>query len=105
MKKSLVLSLCLLCALVLCACGDTAASQNNTAYVGNYVCTGITMDGLAMNPEGKWLELHADGTATTFLTAASNEAEWQLSGGGLHHDPLPGKTVATGTLPKQPAHP
>ena len=65
MKKSLVLSLCLLCALVLCACGDTAASQNNTAYVGNYVCTGITMDGLAMNPEGKWLELHADGTATT----------------------------------------
>ena len=34
MKKSLVLSLCLLCALVLCACGDTAASQNNTAYVG-----------------------------------------------------------------------
>ena len=80
MKKSLVLSLCLLCALVLCACGDTAASQDNTAYVGNYVCTGITMDGLAMNPEGKWLELHADGTATTFLTAASNEAEWQLSG-------------------------
>ena len=33
MKKSLVLSLCLLCALVLCACGDTAASQDNTAYV------------------------------------------------------------------------
>ena len=27
MKKSLVLSLCLLCALVLCACGDTAASE------------------------------------------------------------------------------
>ena len=52
MKKSLVLSLCLLCALALCACGDTAASQDNTAYVGNYVCTGITMDGLTMNPEG-----------------------------------------------------
>jgi len=97
MKKSLVLSLCLLCALVLCACGDTAASQDNTAYVGNYVCTGITMDGLAMNPEGKWLELHADGTATTFLTAASNEAEWQLSGEAFTMT-IAGKTVATGTL-------
>lgn len=97
MKKSLVLSLCLLCALALCACGDTAASQDNTAYVGNYVCTGITMDGLAMNPEGKWLELHADGTATTFLTAASNEAEWQLSGEAFTMT-IAGKTVATGTL-------
>ncbi len=98
MKKiSGSLPLCLLCALVLCACGDTAASQDNTAYVGNYVCTGITMDGLAMNPEGKWLELHADGTATTFLTAASNEAEWQLSGEAFTMT-IAGKTVATGTL-------
>ncbi len=95
--KNLWFSPSVCCALVLCACGDTAASQDNTAYVGNYVCTGITMDGLAMNPRGKWLELHADGTATTFLTAASNEAEWQLSGEAFTMT-IAGKTVATGTL-------
>lgn len=52
---------------------------------------------LTMNPAGKWVQLHADGTMTTFLTEGSDEAEWTVSGENFTMT-VAGKTVGTGTL-------
>lgn len=88
MKKRLIFLFTLTLILGLAACGGTAgnssaATRADPAYLGRYLCTGITMDELSMNPDGKWLQLNADGTVTIFLTEESDEAEWRLEGENL----------------------
>lgn len=96
MKRNRLLCCCLLLALLLTGCGGSeGASQDNSAYLGKYLCTGITMDGLAMNPQGKWLTLNRDGTVDFFLTEETGEAEWSLSGERLTLS-VAGETVASG---------
>ena len=102
MKK--LLRFLLICTLTigLSACESNASNPQTTGnadadYLGKYLCTGITLDGLTMNPNGKWLELNADGTVTTFLTEEADEAEWKLEGENFTMT-LAGKMVGTGTL-------
>lgn len=102
MKKRLIFLFTLTLILGLAACGGTAgnssaATRADPAYLGRYLCTGITMDELSMNPDGKWLQLNADGTVTIFLTEESDEAEWRLEGENLTIT-IAGKTVGTGKL-------
>ena len=85
MKKISVIFLAGLLSVGLTACQtsptpDGDATQANIAYLGRYDCVSIAMDQLTMNPAGKWVQLHADGTMTTFLTEGSDEAEWTVSG-------------------------
>lgn len=91
MKK--LLRFLLICTLTigLSACESNASNPQTTGnadadYLGKYLCTGITLDGLTMNPNGKWLELNADGTVTTFLTEEADEAEWKLEGENFYDD-------------------
>lgn len=100
MKKQWIFLFALILSLGLSACGSDPApraADENAAYLGRYVCTRITMDELSMNPDGKWLELNADGTVTIFLTEESDEAEWRLDGEKFTMT-IAGKTVGTGTL-------
>lgn len=105
MKK--LLRFLLICTLTigLSACESNASNPQTTGnadadYLGKYLCTGITLDGLTMNPNGKWLELNADGTVTTFLTEEADEAEWKLEGENFTMT-IAGKMVGTGTLQGQ----
>ena len=102
MKK--LLRFLLICTLTigLSACESNASNPQTTGnadadYLGKYLCTGITLDGLTMNPNGKWLELNADGTVTTFLTEEADEAEWKLEGENFTMT-IAGKMVGAGTL-------
>lgn len=98
--KTFPLLLALLCALGLTACSggaDATTPQADPACLGRYQCTGIVMDGVTLNPAGKWLQLNADGTADTFLSEAESEAEWRLSGQDFSMS-VDGQTVGTGTL-------
>ena len=102
MKKISVIFLAGLLSVGLTACQtsptpDGDATQANAAYLGRYDCVSIAMDQLTMNPAGKWVQLHADGTMTTFLTEGSDEAEWTVSGENFTMT-VAGKTVGTGTL-------
>ena len=102
MKKISVIFLAGLLSVGLTACQtsptpDGDATQANVAYLGRYDCVSIAMDQLTMNPAGKWVQLHADGTMTTFLTEGSDEAEWTVSGENFTMT-VAGKTVGTGTL-------
>ena len=102
MKKISVIFLAGLLSVGLTACQtsptpDGDATQANVAYLGQYDCVSIAMDQLTMNPAGKWVQLHADGTMTTFLTEGSDEAEWTVSGENFTMT-VAGKTVGTGTL-------
>ena len=102
MKKFSVLFLAGLLTVSLTACQSTTTSDGttpdaNAAYLGRYDCVSIAMDQLTMNPDGKWVELNADGTMTTFLTENSDEAEWSVSGEKFTMK-VAGKTVGTGTL-------
>lgn len=102
MKKISVIFLAGLLSVGLTACQtsptpDGDVTQANIAYLGRYDCVSIAMDQLTMNPAGKWVQLHADGTMTTFLTEGSDEAEWTVSGENFTMT-VAGKTVGTGTL-------
>lgn len=100
MKKQWIFLFVLVFSLGLSACGGAPAqgvAEGNAAYLGRYLCTGITMDKLSMNPDGKWLELNENGTVTIFLTEESDEAEWKLNGEKFTMT-IAGKTVGTGTL-------
>lgn len=102
MKKISVIFLAGLLSVGLTACQtsptpDGDVTQANVAYLGRYDCVSIAMDQLTMNPAGKWVQLHADGTMTTFLTEGSDEAEWTVSGENFTMT-VAGKTVGTGTL-------
>ena len=102
MKK--LLRFLLICTLTigLSACESNASNPQTTGnadadYLGKYLCTGITLDGLTMNPKWKLLELNADGTVTTFLTEEADEAEWKLEGENFTMT-IAGKMLGTGTL-------
>ena len=102
MKKQWIFLFALALSLALSSCGSdpsagSAVTDENAAYLGKYLCTGITMDELSMNPDGKWLELNDNGTVTIFLTEESDEAEWQLEGENFTMT-IAGKTVGTGKL-------
>lgn len=102
MKKFALCFLAGLLALSLTGCqsgpaADGGAASVNPEYLGRYDCVSIAMDQLTMNPDGKWVQLHADGTMTTFLTEGSDEAEWRVSGDKFTMT-VAGKTVGTGTL-------
>lgn len=99
MKQLSLILLTLLCLAGLAACGGGSAASTDdlAARAGKYLCVSITMDGVTMNPSGKWLQLNADGTAATFLSEEEGEAEWRLSGETLTMD-VAGKTVGTGTF-------
>ena len=93
--KKLILLLTIFSALFLAACDGSSNNNDTAARAGKYLCTEISMDGLTMNPDGKWLQLNADGTATSFLTEEESDAEWRLKGDSFTMS-VAGKPVGTG---------
>ena len=59
---------------------------------GNYI------DGLTMNPNGKWLELNADGTELTFLQRKWTKWNGKIERGKSFTMTIAGKMVGAGTL-------
>ena len=53
--KKFILLLTLLGVLALAACDGSSNNNDTAAHAGKYLCTEISMDGLTMNPDGKWL--------------------------------------------------
>ena len=101
MKKFPVFLLTLAAALLLAACGSTAAqpadADSSDPNLGKYLCTSMEVEGMSLNPDGQWIQLAAQGKATVFLSEEPDEGLWSLSGTTFTMT-MGGETVATGTL-------
>ncbi|MGM9579274.1 MAG: hypothetical protein ACI3VS_07815 [Evtepia sp.] len=101
MKKVPLFLLTLAAALLLAACGSTAAQPEDTGSddpnLGKYLCTSMEVDGMSLNPDGQWIQLSSQGRATVFLSEEPDEGLWSLSGTTFTMT-MGGETVATGTL-------
>ena len=101
MKKFPVFLLTLAAALLLAACGSTAAqpadADSSDPNLGKYLCTSMEVEGMSLNPDGQWIQLASQGKATVFLSEEPDEGLWSLSGTTFTMT-MGGETVATGTL-------
>lgn len=101
MKKFPVFLLTLAAALLLAACGSTAAqpadADSSDPNLGKYLCTSMEVEGMSLNPDGQWIQLASQGKAIVFLSEEPDEGLWSLSGTTFTMT-MGGETVATGTL-------
>ena len=101
MKKFPVFLLTLAAALLLAACGSTAAqpadADSSDPNLGKYLCTSMEVEGMSLNPDGQWIQLASQGKAIVCLSEEPDEGLWSLSGTTFTMT-MGGETVATGTL-------
>lgn len=95
MKRVSALFLALLMALSLCACGGS----QDSAALGKYHCTSISMNGINMEGNGEWLELKEDGKASLYMSGETRSAEYALEESSLTVT-IDGQQVGAGTLDK-----
>lgn len=79
MKRFLTLLLSLVLSLTLCACGG----GEDTAHVGKYDCTSITMGDVTIQDADEWLTLETDGTGTIFISEETRDLTYTLEEGAL----------------------
>lgn len=93
MKRLSALFLALLMALSLCACGGS----RDSAALGKYHCTSISMSDINIEGSGEWLELKEDGEASLYMSGKTRSAEYTLEESTLTIT-IDGQQVGVGTL-------
>lgn len=94
MKRLSALFLALLMALSLCACGG---SGEDTAALGKYNCTSISMNDIDLEGNGEWLELQDGGKVALYVGGETHSGTFTLEENTLSMT-IDGQEAGSGTL-------